>query len=723
MPMTSSSNLIHYLRDSGILEPTAMSDLESWKISSGNVDDILQEFENRRLLTSFQCQRLREGGLLTLGSYIIVDWIGNGGMGDVLKCRHRNLGRYDAVKIIRNLSNADQIKRFMREARAAAKLNHRNVVTIHDAGEDKGIHYFAMEYVEGTDLACLLRTKGPLDVSLACNLVQQAARGLQHAHEHGLIHRDIKPANLIVSNFNSSEGPVLKILDFGLARFPAEEDGNLTPTGHWLGTPEYVAPEQARDSASADIRSDIFSLGCVLFAALSGRSPFQGSNSVEKLAARFSDPIPDLRSLRPEIPAEVNAIVQRMLARDPDSRFQTPAQVVASLEPWTQEGASTANALEGVTRGVVVAKESDTILFPTAAPNNGAMAPATKPHQTGEATLNATPNPGLAPPARSRRPQILIGSAFAIVALLIVAAVLLWRTPANQGQAKDNPPVVEPKKKQAGPEDKKEKIEPVIQSVTNSIKMEFVKIPAGKFLMGADREDGMEEFELPRHEVVIAKDFFLGKYEVTQEEYLKVVGQNPSHFSAAGEGSKAIGDRPTNRHPVENVSWDMAQVFCSVLSNQQAEKAAGRVYRLPTEEEWEYACRAGTKGPFHFGASLTSTQANMNGLRPYGGAAQSVNRPHTMPVGSFEPNAFGLYDMHGNVWEWCQDPYMKYSDKIQKVFPDVLKNSNRILRGGSYFFGAVDCRSAKRMFRHPANVESFTGFRVACDIVKVAEKK
>src|SRR5262249_21964345 len=154
--------------------------------------------------------------------------------------------------------------------------------------------------------------------------------------------------------------------------------------------------------------------------------------------------------------------------------------------------------------------------------------------------------------------------------------------------------------------------------------------------------------------------FYLAAHEVTQGQYEKVMGKNPSFFGPQGEGNLAPRGVDTTRLPVESVSWENAGEFCRKLSALPAERTAGRTYRLPTEAEWESACRAGTAGPFHFGPTMTSQQGNINGAVPYGGAPASENVPHTVPVGSYPPNAWGLYDVHGNVWEWCQDRPRKY---------------------------------------------------------------
>jgi len=251
--------------------------------------------------------------------------------------------------------------------------------------------------------------------------------------------------------------------------------------------------------------------------------------------------------------------------------------------------------------------------------------------------------------------------------------------------------------------------------LTNSLGMEFVRLKAGTFTMGSPKdEEGYNEDEL-QHEVTLTKDFYLGKYLVTQEEYKTVTGKNPSYFSTAGDGKDRVQGLDTSRFPVERVSWDEAVEFCERLSNLAQEKKAGRVYRLPTEAEWEYACRAGTKTPFWWGGSASSSQANFNGNYPYGGAAKGQYQERTTKVGSFEPNLWGLYDMHGNVWEWCGDWYDEnYYRQGDNKDPQGQKSGNgRVLRGGSWYGYGWYCRAADRS-RDVPGVRSYNfGFRVA----------
>lgn len=276
--------------------------------------------------------------------YEILELIGRGGMGDVYKAQHRVMNRVVALKIIKPelVRNEAAVARFQREVQAAARLDHGRIVTAHDAEQAGNLHYLVMEFVEGVNLDEVIRDRGALPVAEACNYVQQAAEGLQHAHEHGMVHRDIKPHNLMLS----PDGQV-RILDFGLAGIATEsvlndadapvagEKGatsrHLTIAGSVMGTPDYIAPEQARDAHSADIRADIYSLGCTLYCLLAGEPPHKSDSVVEKLKAHAETEPEAIESIRVDVPEELAEVVRRMMSRNPRDRFQTPAEVADAL--------------------------------------------------------------------------------------------------------------------------------------------------------------------------------------------------------------------------------------------------------------------------------------------------------------------------------------------------------------------------------------------------------
>lgn len=273
--------------------------------------------------------------------YHVLAPLGAGGMGAVYKAQHRLMERTVALKIVNPLliNKPGAVERFTREIKAAAQLVHPNIVTAYDAEKIGDLHVLVMEYVEGETLDEVLLARNELPVDKACDYIRQAALGLQHALDRGMVHRDIKPHNLMLQASPDGSSPrLIKILDFGLARFVSEQGppGASTEHGALMGSPDYMAPEHGRDAHSADERADIYSLGCTLYQLLVGQVPFPASSLLEKLEAhRDKQPLP-LQRLRSDVPAELNAIVAKMLAKNPADRFQTPAEVAAALEPFTK---------------------------------------------------------------------------------------------------------------------------------------------------------------------------------------------------------------------------------------------------------------------------------------------------------------------------------------------------------------------------------------------------
>jgi formylglycine-generating enzyme required for sulfatase activity len=425
----------------------------------------------------------------------------------------------------------------------------------------------------------------------------------------GLIHRDIKPANLWLEE---PKGRV-KILDFGLARAAADE-AHLTQSGAIVGTPAYMAPEQAA-GASVDARCDLFSLGCVLYRLCTGVLPFKGKDSISTLMAVATENPKPPAAVNPEVPPALSELVMHLLAKKPEQRPPS-AQVVAE-------------ALQGIEQG----RNSEGMARPRLRPDQARVAAA-------------PPKPAQPTRKRPPLPWLLGAGALGLGALLLV--LLLWQGAGQPSQQADGPPTGE-------------KTIALPATFTNSLGMELVLVPKGKsWLGGGGGRPGDKEVE-------IVHDFYLGKYEVTQEEWQKLTGSNPSQFQAVPGVSK----EDQRRFPVEQVSWDDAQVFIERLNKQL--KEAGWVYRLPTQAEWEYACRGGPLGDkldsaFDFylekpTSQLLPEQANF-------GHGKALKRP--CKVGSYPPNRLGLYDMHGNVWELCND---------EKT---VDGTSVRVVRGGSW---------------------------------------
>jgi len=289
-------------------------------------------------LTPYQAAAVyqkKSRGLL-IGNYLILEKLGQGGMGVVFKARHRRLGRVGALKILPPSFARDRnaVMRFRREVEAAGRLKHPNLVAAQDADEDRGVHFLVMDYVEGRDLDHVVRERGPLPVAQAVDCLIQAARGLEAAHAEGIIHRDIKPANLMLE----SAGTV-RVLDLGLARivdaanpFSKTTGGRLTESGMYMGTIDYMAPEQAEDSHRVDHRADIYSLGCTLYYLLTGGEPFPGETVLKRLLAHMERPAPSLRTARPGVSTALEAAYQKMVAKRPDDRPASMTEVIALLE-------------------------------------------------------------------------------------------------------------------------------------------------------------------------------------------------------------------------------------------------------------------------------------------------------------------------------------------------------------------------------------------------------
>jgi serine/threonine protein kinase len=343
-------------------EDTLVSQLSGRVVEKGTLDRQLlhalgniKGYADDQSLTLFDSRRLRAVLPVptALRDYRLLEKLGDGGMGDVYKAVHVRLDKVVAIKVLHSehLHEASANARFEREIRAAGKLEHPNIVRATDAGEAEGRHYLVMEYLHGLNLAELVRRLGQLPVADACEIIRQAANGLEHVHHHGLVHRDIKPSNLMLvdtsASAHSSQANIfsagnVKVLDLGLAllneagRAPKSE---LTHSGMIIGTLDYMAPEQGNDTHNVDIRADIYSLGATLCKLLTAEAPFSGGGydrPLRKLTAIATEGPPNLTERRRDIPLELSTIVARMLAKSPDDRYSTPAEVAQALEPFAR---------------------------------------------------------------------------------------------------------------------------------------------------------------------------------------------------------------------------------------------------------------------------------------------------------------------------------------------------------------------------------------------------
>jgi formylglycine-generating enzyme required for sulfatase activity/serine/threonine protein kinase len=779
------------------------------------------------------------GELGRLGGHRILEVLGAGAMGIVYQAEDPLLQRRVALKaMLPKLASCDlNRQRFLREAQAAASVEHDHIITIHQVGQDGEIPYLTMAFLKGETLEALVEREHILPLPLALRIAREMAEGLQAAHEQGLVHRDVKPANVFLEGSRSR----VKLLDFGLVR-PVNGNEQLTMVGDIVGTPAYMAPEQAWGK-EVDPRTDLFSLGCVLYRMLGGQTPFLGNSALDTLVSLVSDESIPLRQLNPQVPEEVETLVSWLLIKDLEGRpgsaqevseilwglEQAVAPASASAEPPVSPSTNSAGdpaMLVPVTPG----SEGSGVSYPpladltVAARENqatpAAPGPAEGQGREGRATMIPTPgeqklswlslgeiespevavvSPSLAeqertettstqpsgspggppslpdhqsesqeaqaPPSRGRVLVLrgLVGlAAFTVVLLVLGLVKNLASSPENtepgeQGPnqtgripeslllrglgrkesdagiprngARPNNPIstlphrgTEEKPPDPLPSGRGEPGSAVsepdgadaVPPITNSIGMKLVWVAEGKFTMGSPREEKERGGDESLHEVEISKPFYMGAHEVTQEQYERVMGHNPSAFSATGSSKDAVRGMDTRSFPVEGVSWDDAMEFCGKLSALPEEKQAGRVYRLPTEAEWEYACRGGPVSsgtPFHFGDTLSSHQANFIGDQPYG-APKGPNLARTTRVGSYPCNGLGLYDMHGNVWEWCESWYGTYPPGPVSDPTGPATGTYRVLRGGSWLSGGCSCRSALRSHLMPGGRVNNIGFRV-----------
>ena len=331
---------LNLLAESRLVDQERMEKTRSRAAVQTNPEVIAARLVRRGHLTRWQARELLAGkkGPYFLGRYRLLKLLGQGGMGAVYKAHQPGVNRHVAVKILagRALNDERSVARFRREIRAAAVLDHPHIIHAFDADCSQSTYYLVMEYISGRDMKRWIQTVGRSPIGWSCECIRQAALGLQHAHEHGIVHRDIKPSNLLLARRSAGAPPLVKITDFGLARAGLEivEQAGLTRIGQGMGTSEYVAPEQALDSTAVDIRADIYSLGCTLFELLTGALPFPGNNTFERLLARFQHDVPLASSRRGDVPAALDGVISRMMARDREQRFRTPAEVAEALAPF-----------------------------------------------------------------------------------------------------------------------------------------------------------------------------------------------------------------------------------------------------------------------------------------------------------------------------------------------------------------------------------------------------
>jgi len=605
--------------------------------------------------------------------YRLEEKIGQGGMGVVYRAHDTNLNITIAVKLI----SGGTIERFRTEAQSIAALNHPNIVRVYEFNQQDGLHYIVMEHVEGESLSQRLDREGTIPPEKAIGITVSLCEALSHAHGEGIIHRDIKPSNVLLSD----EG-VPKLVDFGLARIESD-DGQLTRGG--LGTPAYVAPEQAKDGTLADARSDLWSLAASLYHMVTGR-------------------IPRVIQLR-DLADSLQEVLGKALEDAPDSRYQSAddfrdALKVALDSPVAHQPRMVPEGVlaEGECPSCGTANDSSRKFCrerECAAPLRVSCFSCEEQIPVWDEVCGECggKQAELLEQRRSSMQEQRDEAEFRVCQHEYTRA----RELAVQVQSKSDPRLQDHQDWATAFLDMLEEQKPQLNATADSIGMKLRLIPAGEFMMGSPATESDREDDETQHRVSITKPFYLGVTEVTQEQYQTVMGTNPSQFKG-----------PQN--PVERVNWADAVEFCRKLSAMPAEKTAGYEYRLPTEAEWEYACRSGTTTAYGFGDDAS-------GLGDYGWFRGNSDSS-THPVGEKKPNAWDLYDMHGNVWEWCQDWYGDYPSGSATDPTGATSGSLRVFRGGCWYFNARYCRSAYRTGGTPVYRNFILGFRVLRSSIK-----
>jgi formylglycine-generating enzyme required for sulfatase activity/tRNA A-37 threonylcarbamoyl transferase component Bud32 len=712
-----------------------------------------------------------------IGRFTIRRFLGEGVFGRVYEAYDLSLRRVVALKVAKaeQLATAGRVRRFQREARAAAGLAHPNIVGVFDAGQDGAHHYIAMSFIAGRSLEAVLETQGSgraLPVKQAVQIVRKLAEALAYAHRNHVIHRDVKPANVLIDE----QGEPL-LADFGLAARADEEDRETR--GKALGTPAFTAPEQWRGEAEA--ASDQYSLGCLLYELLTGQTPFSGSNDGHYMFLHLNDPPPSPRTVNAAVPRDLETICLKCLEKEPGKRYPDCQALADDLRRWQEGEPVTARrpgmaerllrwsrrnpALASLLGVTLLALVTVTVLSANlAVARNNALREADKAKKARDFLVNIfekakTDEKGgnvtvrqLLDEAETRIPdefedqaelrdELLkaIGDVKRGIAQRTPQAMILEVRGTVQLQSADG------KKKEAvaqallNLDDRlslssdaqvqvvflsdfhKERLAPgrevtidykgcqpadAIFEHDSSVLMTFVRLPKGTFYMGWYGTKGSAK------KTPILEDFEIAVHDVTQGQWEAVMGRgnNPSWFSRKGNGRHLvvdISDEELKLFPVENVSWDDAQAFIKKLNEK--ERRHGYVYRLPTDAEWEYACRNGATSleecSFHFYLDkptndLSSSQANFDGNYPEGKGEKGPLLHRPTRVGAYHPNKLGLCDMHGNVWQWCADL-------------DNPKGSHRVIRGGSWFEFGQFCQAWFRRTIAPSDRGINLGFRLA----------
>jgi eukaryotic-like serine/threonine-protein kinase len=643
------------------------------------------------------------GGLGKIAAYRVTRILGRGGMGMLLRAEDENLRRPVAIKVMlpEVASSSRARARFLREARAIAALNHNNVVRVYQADEFNGHLFIAMELLQGESLEAHMRAVGRMPLQSVLLIGHQIACGLAAAHDVGIVHRDIKPANVWIESPTGNA----KILDFGLAATVDDNLAQLTGSGALIGTPAFMSPEQARGQ-QATPQSDLFSLGSVLYTMTTGRPPFSGESLVLLLAAVVSTQPIAPNALNPQLPKRLVTLLACLHSKCPSKRPESAKWVAMELEAILADCKYSESKSNSKSSSVICEQVKRNSLGVSTLKRLRHVFAIIAMVLIGLAVILSI---GLLDPKSERRES---GSASDFQEQVTASAKRIVK-PYGQNPSAETTESSEPKNMKL--------VWRNAQEFTNIIGMEFVRVNPGKLTLGSPHSEVGREEDEEQYVAVIDRPFFIGKHEVTQSQYVQVMRRNPSFFSRKGAGGEYLGGEDHNSFPVETVSWENAKEFCRRLSDLPEERESGRVYRLPTEAEWEYSCRCGSSesAPFFFqnpAQSASAFQANFKSDSPYGGAPQADRPWRATAVGSYAPNALGIYDMHGNVWEWCENDYVQSPDKSINGVIVGLRTGSRVVRGGSWWDEGRSCRAAQRNKLSSGARHNNVGMRVVCDV-------
>jgi serine/threonine protein kinase len=627
--------------------------------------------------------------------YEIIEEIGRGGMATVYRAVQKNLQRPVALKVIHQnlVHDSEFVARFHREAQVCASLQNPNIVTVYDEGEVSGVHFMAMELLDGRDLHHIIRQQGQLTVEQTLAWIAPIAQALQYAHSRGIIHRDIKSSNILVSN---NGRPVL--MDFGIAH--AASGTRLTQTGLVIGTPEYMSPEQA-EGKPIDHRTDIYSLGIVLYECLTGQVPFKADNPLSIIMKVVNEaPAPPI-NLNNKVPPWLSNAILKSISKNPGDRFAEAGIFAEAL---------TGNSTQKYDPSTIGMEQE----FHSKKPEAQTKAPAQSEvtWKLGDSIIASKP-PKSVPQAKkvkqSSNTGLKVAAWLLFIALLFSAALwfneyveeqdarkseeifynnaLTRNTIADYDRYQRTYPngrfIYEAKRR------KEELIEE--QQRKDPFHDQIVFVKGGTFTMGCTSEQSnCYSNEKPAYQVTVS-DFYMGKYEVTQKQWREVMGTDPPELRFKG----------CDECPVERISWNDIQELLNKLNQK-----TGKKYRLPTEAEWEYAASGGAERRGLSGAEVSRSARykyagsnNIDEVAWYYG--NSNNKTH--PVGQKQPNKLGLYDMSGNVWEWCSDWYgSDYYSKSPRNNPQgPSSGSGRVVRGGSWSSSVRACRVSDRNWYVP----------------------